>query len=142
VRSIGAGKGKCVPERAVCPFPVGAGLDPCQDLRVDALPRLALERPPVGGLAGRLTVRILMVRHGAAWIAIFLSPKECDAYDFGYKDLEVPGGFRTVALGRNRLFSTQKISRALTIGKIADILVTDRRSSISSFKPRSISSPT
>src|SRR5579871_3434889 len=53
-RQRGAGKGKCVPERAVCPFPVGAGPLPCQDLGVDAVPRLTLERPPVGGLAGRL----------------------------------------------------------------------------------------
>jgi hypothetical protein len=31
------------------------------------------------------------------WIAVFLTQKARDAYDFGYKDLDVPGGFRTVA---------------------------------------------
>jgi hypothetical protein len=31
------------------------------------------------------------------WIAIFLTRKSRDVYDFGYKDMEVPGGFRVVA---------------------------------------------
>jgi hypothetical protein len=31
------------------------------------------------------------------WLAVVLTRKARDAYDFGYKDLEVPGGFRTVA---------------------------------------------
>jgi hypothetical protein len=31
------------------------------------------------------------------WIAVVLTRKARDAYDFGYKDMCVPGGFRTVA---------------------------------------------
>lgn len=54
-RQRGARKGKCAPQRAVSPLLVGGGLLLRRDLGVDALPRLALERPPVGGLAGRLS---------------------------------------------------------------------------------------
>jgi hypothetical protein len=42
------------------------------------------------------------------WIAVFLTRKARDGYDFGYKDLEVPGGFRTVAFYVKSLFSKQQ----------------------------------
>jgi hypothetical protein len=43
------------------------------------------------------------------WIAVFLTRKARDAYDFGYKDMEVPGGFRAVALQVKSLFSKQQL---------------------------------
>jgi hypothetical protein len=45
LRQRGAGKGECAPQRAVCPFSVGASLLRRPDLGADAFPRLALEAP-------------------------------------------------------------------------------------------------